>query len=273
MSGEQGQCQADPDRRLPSQLCLFEVGEPLVLSRPAQLEQPVSTERAEEILRKNFRERLGGLVWTANRQRIASIQPALPGSNHLNLRLHRCFQGAPRQVLMAVAAWATGRPSGRQEALAEMRRYFDQATPKSEQLPPRAKEPRALGRVFDLAEILSELNQEYFDGKVVAQISWGHAGSVARRRRTMLLGSYTYDLGLIRIHPRLDDAGVPRFVVAAVVHHEMVHAYLPNPAPAQRRVLHSREFRLLESQFAQHQEAQTWISRHLPKLLRSCART
>jgi hypothetical protein len=84
------------------------------------------------------------------------------------------------------------------------------------------------------------------------------------------LGSYSYDLGLIRIHPRLDDPDIPRFVVEAVVHHEMVHAFLPRPAASARRVLHSAEFRRLERQSEQLPQAEAWLRGNLPRLLRSC---
>lgn len=257
MSVEQGRCQESPDAGRPFQLSLFE--------------DPRPPETPEEMLGRAFRQRLAGVVWTDNRLRIASVAPEAHGSARLILRLHRCFRQAPRPVLRAVAAWATGRRATRKAALAELRAFFERAAPRAQPSEPGPGRYFSRGRAFDLTEILAELNREYFGDRITAQISWGRdTPSRRRRRRTMLLGSYSYDQRLIRIHPRLDDPAIPRFVVAAVVHHEMVHAFLPNPGPALRRALHSQEFRRLERQYSHHEQAQSWFRDHLPKLLRRC---
>jgi len=87
---------------------------------------------------------------------------------------------------------------------------------------------------------------------------------------------------LIRIHPVLDRAWVPRYFVAYVVYHEMLHHMIPsargnarqassNIASAKgqiaRRVLHPPEFLERERQFRGYDRALDWERRHINRLL------
>lgn len=71
--------------------------------------------------------------------------------------------------------------------------------------------------------IYSSLNEEYFDGSLSVDITWGRRQTrgVYRKRR---LGSYDAAGSLIRIHPALDKPAVPRFFIEYIVYHEMLHA-------------------------------------------------
>jgi hypothetical protein len=231
--------------------------------------------------------RLRSLVLTANRSRILTVRPAGgadPAGFHL--RLDACFAGAPEEVLSAVADWSRamagpggGRGRGaadRRRALAALRAYFERhrrsATP-APRRPPRPIAPR--GRWFDLEEIRDELNRRHFDGRLAASITWGQGSAAGgarwgcrRRRRSLQLGSYTYEDDLVRIHPALDRAGVPRYVVAAVVFHELLHAAMPPRVVDGRRRLHPPEFRRREREFPDHARAERWIAGHLGWLLR-----
>ncbi|NJL26950.1 MAG: hypothetical protein HC897_03235 [Thermoanaerobaculia bacterium] len=72
---------------------------------------------------------------------------------------------------------------------------------------------------------------------------------------------------LVRIHPALDRPDVPRYVVAAIVHHEMLHAAVPPVVAAGRRSVHTREFRRREREFEHHVAAESWIRQHVLKLI------
>lgn len=269
---QQGQCQPTSPVAGPRQLSLFDELFQDAAEAPGTAVRVPGRPAPEEILAATFSDRLAGIVWTANRLRIASVKPEHPGSPRLILRLHESFKQAPSSVLRAVGSWATGRRGTRRKALDRLRAFFDQTKTRQEAHQRRGPEvSTAVGRVFNLDEIFAQINRHYFEGQVQAAISWGRDRSTRpRRQRTILLGSFSYELGLIRIHPRLDRANVPRVVVESVVHHEMVHAFLPRPSPAARRALHSPEFRQLEQQFSGYEEAREWISKHLPTLLRAC---
>ncbi|HEX3129171.1 MAG TPA: hypothetical protein VH394_17690, partial [Thermoanaerobaculia bacterium] len=113
------------------------------------------------------------------------------------------------------------------------------------------------------------------EGRLSVEITWGRSSAVAaqrcRRGRTasLQLGSYSYEDNLIRIHRVLDDPGVPRTVVEAVVHHELLHADMPPEVHNGRRYFHTPEFRRRERLFRQLDRANAWIQEHLPELLRA----
>ena len=87
------------------------------------------------------------------------------------------------------------------------------------------------GKRHDLLQIFEDVNERYFDGAVNALITWGTAANAGGRRanprRTIKLGSYGSVDRLIRVHPSLDRTWVPRYFVAFVVYHEMLHHVMP----------------------------------------------
>lgn len=129
-----------------------------------------------------------------------------------------------------------------------------------------------VGRWFNLLELRDEINQSYFAGRLEVAITWGRGRPVSRRRRrrsrrTIQLGSYMASQNLVRIHPALDRPDVPRYVVAAIVHHEMLHAAVPPVERAGRRAVHTPEFRHRERQFEHHAAAESWIRQHVLRLI------
>ncbi len=228
--------------------------------------------------------RLASLVLTDARTRILSVAPAGADDPRLALRLHRCFLAAPAEALAAVAGWVrAGRwsPRGR-AALAELRRHFERlraGSPGGAAQPARPAAVRPLGRTLDLREVRDELNARFFDGRLEVEITWGRGAAgggcqerPTRRRRSrrvsLQLGSYVHEQRLIRIHPALDGARVPRYVVESIVYHELLHADLPPVEHRGRRLVHTPEFRRRERLFPEHARAERWIVGHLPELLR-----
>jgi hypothetical protein len=224
--------------------------------------------------------RLRTLALTRNRSRVLSVKPVADDPGGLALRLDACFVRAPQEVLQAVVTWIRGGAAGRQ-ALRRLREHFDSAREGAAVAPRPRRRPspalRPVGRTLDLREVRDRLDRTYFGGKLAVGITWGQAaggGAVwgeRRRRRSIRLGSYSYESKLVRIHPSLDRPDVPRYVVEAVVYHELAHAALPEPAcRSGRRRLHPPEFRALERRFPDHERAERWIERHLGSLLRRC---
>ena len=219
--------------------------------------------------------RVRSLELTDNRRTILSVQSGRKENRApLVLRIHHSFTQAPEEVLQAVATFVESkRGSDRaREALGVIREHFSahRTTARSRRLVLRPE-----GTVLDLREVFADLNQRYFAGRLAVDISWGKdiAGIAHRCRRSgtsvLQLGSYSYEDFLIRIHRLLDDPNVPRYVVEAVVYHEMLHADMPPEVRGGRRLFHTPEFRRRERLFRSLWRAERWIAENLPALLRA----
>lgn len=204
---------------------------------------------------------------TDNRRTMISVRRR-DGLRHV--RLHHMFLDAPLDVIEAV-----GRYLARGDRVAS--KHVDQYIA-ANQTRIRAGQPSAptrlepRGRVYDLAEIQRSLSERYFDGKVQLDITWGRAATNQRRRRarrTIRMGTYFIEEKLIRIHPALDQAFVPRYFVEWVVYHEMLHHVVPMPVLGGRKVYHSPEFRARERLYEDYERAREWEQRNLRRLITS----
>lgn len=112
------------------------------------------------------------------------------------------------------------------------------------------------GKVYDLSEMFSQLNAQYFQGQLERPLlSW----SQARARR--VLGHHDHVHGTIIISRALDSPRIPRFVVEYVLYHEMLHVKHPPRRSSSRTVYHSRQFRSDERRFGQFDEALKWLEK------------
>lgn len=244
--------------------------------RPALVPVPNAAPRFDLLRRLNRLTggRLRSLELTDNRRTILTVRSdRVTNRAPLELRIHRSFTEAPEEVLAAVATYVESkRGSDRaREALAVIREHFTahRATARKRrfQLMPE-------GQTLDLRELRDDLNERYFEGRLTVDISWGKAavgGAHCRRHRTssLQLGSYSYEDRLIRIHRVLDDPSVPRYVVEAVVHHELLHADMPPEVRGGKRQFHTPEFRRRERLYRNLGRAERWIGEHLTELLRA----
>jgi hypothetical protein len=123
------------------------------------------------------------------------------------------------------------------------------------------------GEYHDLREIYDELNARYFENRIDAAITWGARTGRPRRRNSIKMGSYSVEDRLIRIHRSLDRSFVPRFFVAWIVFHEMLHQVHDIRVKNGRREFHSKEFLADEAQFDHYDEARLWERRHLDAIL------
>ncbi len=185
----------------------------------------------------------------------------------VRFRLHHMFCDSDETVVRALAGF-TGR------ARKHHGRVIDQFIKTNRVLirsaPARAEGAlQTRGRVYDLAEIYAMLNARHFSGAVDARICWGRSAPV-RRRRSIKMGVYLHEQKLIRLHPALDDARVPRHFVELVVFHEMLHQVIPpTEGETGRRCVHGPEFREAERGFPGYQKARAWEKANLGLLLRS----
>jgi hypothetical protein len=183
------------------------------------------------------------------------------------VRLHHMFADAPAAVLSCLARYLR---AGERDAAQTLSRYIDSRRATIRRRPEHAPRVRARGRHHDLRAIYDELNLHYFEGAVDVRIGWSRMGRPAgrrRKRRSIKLGSYREHDALVRVHPVLDQHWVPRFFVAYVVYHEMLHHVLGIGTRQGRRRMHTPEFRRRERAFAAHVEATAWERQHLARLL------
>jgi hypothetical protein len=201
----------------------------------------------------------------------------------VHARIHFMFLDAPPRVVTALVRYLT---SDDREASQIVGHYIEANGARLARRRPRAIPIHAKGKTHDLLDIFQDLNEKYFDGGCHALITWGRRTKQKRGvpRRAIKLGSYTSLERLIRIHPVLDKPWVPRYFVAYVVYHEMLHHMIPaargtfrasssNLADANgsiaKRVLHPPEFLEREQWFRKYERAIEWEKRHIGRLLRA----
>jgi hypothetical protein len=219
--------------------------------------------------------RLRSLELTDNRRTILSVRAGRrEGRAPLELRIHHSFTEAPEEVLRAVATFVESRRGSDQarEALTLIREHF---TVHRQTARIRKLVLQPVGVALDLREVFADLNERYFEGRLAAGITWGKSSIASRcgRRRSasLQLGSYSYEDRLIRVHRVLDHPEVPRYVVEAVVFHEMLHADMPPEVRGGKRLFHTPEFRRRERQYRNLTRAERWIGENMPELLKARA--
>jgi hypothetical protein len=188
----------------------------------------------------------------------------------LRARIHHMFLDAPPSVVDSLVRYVT---KGDRDASVLVGQYIEAS---SGRLARRSRQVPLVtnGKYHDLLEIMEGVNDRYFDGQTNALITWGSRGSAkgARRRnprRTIKLGSYGAVDRLIRVHPSLDRTWVPRYFVAFVIYHELLHHVMPATRGNGRRSLHPPEFLERERGFRHYERALAWERAHLSRLLRS----
>jgi hypothetical protein len=223
-----------------------------------------------EALRSELQDRLGAylghgrarVIITDNLRTMMSVKR---GHGVYTFRLHHMFIDAPPMVLRAVVRYAERQDS---EASELLRAFIDA----NEDAIRQRSEPRSVavdveGRHHNVQEIFDELNAHYFANSIKARITWGPRTKRKRARVSIKLGSYTVEDELIRVHPVLDAVDVPRYYLAWVIYHEMLHEIHDMPVVDGRRVYHTRAFRQAEAKFEQYPEAVLWERQNLHKLL------
>lgn len=204
------------------------------------------------------------LVWTDNRSVMISAKGNAAAGYHL--RVQQLFRQAPEAVWRALAAHVRGTDAGAAAILRQyVRRHQHLLKPQRQRrAQTRTLQPR--GRHFDLEAIYQTLNRDHFDNRVQARITWSRRAP-RRPRRSIRFGAYDSRARLIRIHPLLDQAFVPRYVVETVVFHEMLHQLNPPQRINGRWAIHTPAFRRAERRFPYFEHAEAWQLRHLARLL------
>ena len=216
-----------------------------------QLDLPYG--RSESSLKVYFEARLERplvLTLTENSSTMLSVRlrDEVP-----QVRLHRMFLDAGSSVLDEIASYLKKRKA----PMPLFRSFVRENRARLVVKPPKRALLKTAGAHHDLRDLYDAVNREYFGGTVSAAITWGSRSPRSSvRRRT--LGSYSERSHLIRINPVLDRKAVPRYFVAFIVYHEMLHAFLGVQLKGTRRSVHSREFRKREKLFNEYEQAIAW---------------
>lgn len=180
----------------------------------------------------------------------------------LHARVHHMFLGAPASIQNALVRYIVDTDA---DAGWKVDLYIEQNTKTLN----KRQVLRHDGRVHNLTAIYNEVNARYFEGRLSLKITWGRAYRARGPRKSMRLGSFNYHSGVIRVNPALDRKWVPRYVIALVVYHEMLHYEFAPKKGEKRRCLHSSAFQEREAQFKRYKQALAWEQKNLPRLLRS----
>jgi hypothetical protein len=180
------------------------------------------------------------------------------------VRFSDLLKRAPLVVLEAAAALLLSRVYRRRAPRALVQPYLNYA--RSERVRGRIDRMRsrrvrrvpttAQGRHHDLSELFDRINREYFEG----ELQRPHVGWSMRNWRRQF-GCYDPGPNQIVLNRRMDQRGVPRFVVEYVLYHEMLHVKHPTRRSGCTLVSHSPEFRAEEKRFAQFAVARKFLDR------------
>jgi len=202
---------------------------------------------------------------TDNRYTMISVR-RIARERRYEVRLHHMFADADPVITRALAHYIAENDAGASRVLGD---FIDANAGHVRGRARRA--PTQLiftaGEHHDLRQIFDELNARYFDNKIDAAITWGARTGRPRRRNSIKMGSYSVEDRLIRIHRSLDRAFVPRFFVAWIVFHEMLHQVHDIRVKNGRREFHSKAFLADEALFEHFDQAKGWERRHLDALL------
>jgi hypothetical protein len=207
----------------------------------------------EDLFRRKLEKALGKTVSLTFTNNATSMISARTRGGVTDARMHRIFLGADASVIDEIACFI--RKGRGQTPL--VRAFLRQHRGCLKVPPRREKSLRAAGACHNLLDISRKINAEYFDNRISAGITWG---VMTRRRavRRRTLGSYNGDAGIITINPILDRRTVPRFFVAFIVYHEMLHADMGVRMKNGRRLVHTKEFRRRERLFREYERAISW---------------
>jgi hypothetical protein len=202
------------------------------------------------------------LTITDNRRTMLSLRRR---PQFVEVRLHHMFLSADAQTRDALGDYLF---DGERGAAQSIGRFIERNRTDIRRAERRPIAISTAGTHHDLAEICRAVNDHYFAGAVNVRITWGRAGTSARAPRSIKLGSYTSRDQLIRVHPALDAAFVPRFFLDYIVYHEMLHHVVPPKRERGRRDLHGAAFKARERMFDHYEAALRWERHNLDRLLR-----
>jgi hypothetical protein len=205
---------------------------------------------ADSSLRQYLEERLNRPVALVLTENSTSMLSARERDNILRVRLHKMFVSSGTAVIDEIVSYL----KHKSRAMPLFRKFLRDNRGHLHNKSPNRVSLKTSGKFHDLRELYEEINASYFGGMISSGITWG-SGTPRCSARKRTLGSYSERSNTIRINPILDRRTVPRYYVAFVVYHEMLHAAMGMPLSGTRRSIHSREFRKRERLFKDYERA------------------
>lgn len=212
----------------------------------------------EKLLQDKLTQKIGRPVDLTITDNVSSMIYVRRNGKGYTVRLHHMFIDADTSIIDDIARFVrTGRSDLIQKFIDEHTFLIRTSSQK--------KEPRisTKGQYYDLTKIYNTLNREYFNGKVSCAITWGRRRR-RKARKSIQFGCYYDALDMIRINPRLDSPRVPRYFIAYIVFHEMLHSIF-NPGS---RKSHTKEFKEKEREFRHFHKAVEWQKKNLSMFIR-----
>ncbi len=209
-------------------------------------------EDLRDFLEQELRKPLS-LIITANSTTMLSVRKR---NDMLQVRLHGMFLQAGEDVIMEILSFLRNKRSRMPLFRAFIRQHQEILAAR----PKRQISCRTAGRWHDLREVFDSVNRQYFSGSITSSITWGsRRPAMAVRKRT--LGSFCERTNTIRINRVLDRKRVPRYYIAFIVYHEMLHAAIGIAVKGSRRSMHSPEFKKREQMYGEYDKAIAWEKR------------
>ncbi len=174
----------------------------------------------------------------------------------IRLAANEGFIRAPRPILQALVRLAFQpnestaveilREYARGDEFGEMQLTLSQPT--------MELETRTRGQHYDLSEIFTRINLDYFQGKLgPPRLVWNRTLTFRK------MGHYVPSTDTIMLSLTLDDARVPRAVVDLVMYHELLHKVMGSQTINRRHYAHTPAFRQAERRFVSYAETETWL--------------
>ncbi len=188
-----------------------------------------------------------------------ALYTAKQKGNTLNVKVSEALIGAPDDVLEAVVC----------NILTRKKTSKYQKRLKEYLMEPEALEmltaieattgishTSSVGDYYNLQAGYDQLNAQYFNSNLApCQLTWGS------RMTYRKYGHYDLLRDTIMISKSLDSNVVPSYVVDFVLYHEMLHKRLGVEVINGRRYAHTPEFRRLEKQFPQYEQAEAFLGK------------
>src|SRR5260370_34156767 len=123
---------------------------------------------------------------------------------------------------------------------------------------------RQEGEHFALGAIFDHLNKRYFRGRLRNyKVEWGRRRK-HRPKDHFVFGTIQEEDRVIRIHPLLDQAFVPRWFLKYVLYHEMLHSVVPDKLlRSGRRPRHTEQINRREEPFCRFSRMPRWEQQNL----------
>jgi hypothetical protein len=257
----------DPDHGNDDAAAALALAEAMRRRRANEIPQEIAD--AQDSLERRIRAHLAKgrvtVTLTDNRYTMISVR-RLAKERRFEVRLHHMFADADPVITRALARYIAENDADASRVLGD---FIDHnaghVRGRARRQPTQVIFTR--GEHHDLRDIFDELNAQYFENKIEAAITWGARNGRPRRRNSIKMGSYSVEDRLIRIHRSLDRAFVPRFFVAWIVFHEMLHQVHDIRIKNGRREFHSKAFLADEAMYEHFDHAKAWERRHLDALL------